>query len=58
MNKNLTHILQLAIKKPEIKIDLEDVEALAYYDILADEDKTIGCGFKCGCSYRVIKILV
>ena len=56
MNKNLTHILQLAIKKPEIKIDLEDVEALAYYDILADEDKTIGCGFKCGCSCRVIKI--
>ena len=26
-------------KKPEIKIDLEDVEALAYYDDLVKEDK-------------------
>ena len=26
-------------KEPEIKIDLEDVEALAYYDVLVDEDK-------------------
>ena len=26
-------------EKPEIKIDLEDVEALAYYDVLVKEDK-------------------
>ena len=31
--------LQKFRKKPEIKIDLEDVEALAYYDVLVDEDK-------------------
>ena len=26
-------------KEPEIRIDLEDVEALAYYDVLVKEDK-------------------
>ena len=31
--------LQKFREKPEIKIDLEDVEALAYYDVLVKEDK-------------------
>ena len=39
---NVTYLnshLEKFREKPEIKIDLEDVEALAYYDILVDEDK-------------------
>ena len=31
--------LQKYRKEPEFRIDLEDVEALAYYDILVKEDK-------------------
>ena len=31
--------LQKYREEPEFKIDLEDVEALAYYDILVKEDK-------------------
>ena len=31
--------LQKYREEPEIRIDLEDVEALAYYDILVKEDK-------------------
>ena len=31
--------LQKYRKEPEFRIDLEDIEALAYYDILVKEDK-------------------